>query len=133
MPEQSAISFMPTFTAASDSGLDVLASVAISNAQTGQSGLTPLATSSVLSTKVTEPDQITIPGLAAIPLKIVKPIWDLDLTELLPETWRLEEAQGDSCCRSQRPKRALLTDMLCHACCRYSTPRKPHSSWHTCG
>lgn len=53
------------------------------------------------------------PGLALIPPKLVQRILKgefIDMYELLPETWRMEEAQ-DSCCRSSRPKRGLVTDI----------------------
>ena len=54
-----------------------------------------------------------IPGLALIPPKVVQKILRgeyVDMHELLPESWRLEE-QRDSCCRSSRPKRGLVTDI----------------------
>jgi hypothetical protein len=34
----------------------------------------------------------------------------IDMHELLPETWRAEEPK-ESCCRSTRPKRGLVTDI----------------------
>ena len=54
-----------------------------------------------------------IPGLALILPKVVQKILKeeyVDMHELLPESWRLEE-QHDSCCRSSRPKTALVTDI----------------------
>ena len=55
----------------------------------------------------------TVPGLALIPPKLVQKILKgefVDMYELLPETWRAEEPR-DSCCRSSRPKRGLVTDI----------------------
>ena len=54
-----------------------------------------------------------IPGLALIPPKVVQKILRgeyVEMHELLQESWRLEE-QRDSCCRSSRPKRGLVTDI----------------------
>jgi len=62
----------------------------------------------------------SIPGLALIPPKLVQKILRcefIDMYELLPETWRIEELR-DSCCRSSRPRRGLITDIsLWTECC----------------
>lgn len=55
----------------------------------------------------------SIPGLALIPPKLVQKILRcefVDMHELFPETWGLEETQ-DSCCRSTRLKWGLVTDI----------------------
>ncbi len=104
MPDSAAFSFMPTFAAAPDTGLDVLgAAAALSHTQPAHTAVTQAtAVRTAVPNTAANTEQITIPGLAAIPLKLVKKIWDfqfVDLTELLPETLHLEEVQGDSCCR----------------------------------
>ena len=53
------------------------------------------------------------PGLALISPKLVQKILSgdfIDMCELLPETWRVEEPK-EGCCRSTRPKRGLVTDI----------------------
>lgn len=58
-----------------------------------------------------EPSEIL--GWAAVPPKLLKKILSLDyidMWELLPESWRLEQ-QAEGCCRSQRPKWKLITDL----------------------
>ena len=55
----------------------------------------------------------SIPGLALIPPKLVQKILReefVDMHELLPETWRMEEPR-EGCCRSTRPRRGLITDI----------------------
>ena len=52
-----------------------------------------------------------LPGLAFVPPKIIQKVLRgklIEMHELLPEAWRAEE---DSCCRSTRPKRGLITDI----------------------
>ena len=52
-------------------------------------------------------------GLALISPKLVQKILSgdfIDMCELLPETWRVEEPKM-GCCRSTRPKRGLVTDI----------------------
>ena len=54
-----------------------------------------------------------IPGWATVPPKLLRKIWNLeyvDMWELLPESWRLKQ-QAESCCRSQRPRRGLVTNL----------------------
>ena len=55
----------------------------------------------------------SVPGMALVLQKLVQKILKgefIDMCELLPETWRVEETR-DSCCRSNRPKRGLITDI----------------------
>ena len=52
----------------------------------------------------------SIQGIALIPPKLVLKGDYVDMHELLPETWRAVEPR-DSCCRSTRPKRGLVTDI----------------------
>ena len=97
-------SLLPTFTA----GSAVLPAVktAASVGAGAASGKEPCA----------DPPPATDPsvlGLALIPPKLVQKILRgefVDMHELLPDTWRMED-QRDSCCRSTRPKRGLVTDI----------------------
>ena len=56
----------------------------------------------------------TIPGLALIPSKLIRKILQgeyIEMKELPPESWRLEEAR-DSCCRASHPAQGgLITDI----------------------
>ena len=93
---------MPTFTTnLSGSAGSVLPLTLTQQSSEGSGGeLQPVTSSSV-------------PGLALIPPKLVQRILKgefVDMYELLPETWRVEEPK-DSCCRSVRPKRGLVTDI----------------------
>ena len=56
---------------------------------------------------------VGVPGMALIPPKLVQNILRggfIDMYKLLPETWRAEEPK-ESCCRSTRLKRGLVTDI----------------------
>ena len=53
-----------------------------------------------------------LPGFGAVPPKLIKKIVSceyVDIWELLPETWQVEN-EG-SCCHSKRPRRSLVTDI----------------------
>ena len=94
--------FMPTFTTnqSQNAGPPPSASLVIPDAEAAGGDLQSVTDSS-------------IPGIALIPPKLVQKILkgdDVDMHELLPETWRAEEPR-DSCCRSIRPKRGLVTDI----------------------
>ena len=70
---------------------------------------------SILSTTVRSDGELPthIPGWATVPPKLLKKIWNLeyvDMWELLPESWRLEQ-QAEGCCRAQRPRRGLVTNL----------------------
>ena len=63
---------------------------------------------------VTSASQIigAIPGFSTVPPKLIHKITSgeyVDMGELLPETWRLDEAQG-GCCQNKRPRRGMITD-----------------------
>ena len=59
------------------------------------------------------PADTSVPGLALIPPKLVQKILKgdyVEMHELLQDSWRLDQ-QSDSCCKSARPKRGLITDI----------------------
>ena len=69
----------------------------------------------ILSTTVRSDGELPthIPGWATVPPKLLKKIWNLenvDMWELLPESWQFEP-QAEGCCRAQRPRRGLVTNL----------------------
>ena len=57
-------------------------------------------------------EAVAIPGWGSVPPRLTKKIFALefvDMWELLPESWRLELAEG-GCCHSCRPRRGLVTN-----------------------
>ncbi len=64
-----------------------------------------------------------IPGWATVSTKLLKKIWSLDfidMWELLPESWHLDQ-QAEGCCRSQHRKRGLVTNLALWTEC-YAVP-----------
>ena len=95
------LSFMPTFKPGPG---ETAGSADISLAQEASGGV---------EVEIQPAGSTDVPGLALIPPKLVMKILKgefVDMYELLPETWRMEEAK-DYCCRSTRPKRGLITDI----------------------
>ena len=91
--------FMPTFTGLSDSAGTLPPQAAGVVSGEGKAASLELS--------------VGVPGMALIPPKLVQKILRggfIDMYELLPETWRAEEPK-ESCCRSTRPKRGLVTDI----------------------
>ena len=78
------------------------------------------ATPSAAATPV--PAEISsLPGFASVPSRLVKRIMSkeyIDMTEMLPETWRLEMSAASGCCpHAKRPRRGMITDILVWADC----------------
>ena len=97
---QPATSWLPTFSAGPSGPPDT---IAVADAGAGKT--VPTAADG-------NPPEVdaSIPGLALIPPKLVQKILRgefVDMHELLPDTWRVEEQQ-ESCCRSTRPKGGWL-------------------------
>ena len=96
---------MPVFTEAPSDGHNPAASVVTCQSEKGSS-TTPkvvLSASQIVG---------AIPRFATVPPKLIQKIINgeyVDMSELLPETWRLEEAQG-GCCQSKCPRRGMITD-----------------------
>ena len=63
----------------------------------------------------------SLPGFASVPSRLVKRIMSkeyIDMTEMLPETWRLEMLAASGCCpHAKRPRRGMITDILVWADC----------------
>ena len=63
----------------------------------------------------------SLPGFASVPSRLVKRILAkeyIDMTEMLPETWRLEMSAASGCCpHAKRPRRGMITDILVWADC----------------
>ena len=106
-------SFMPTFSM--PSGASQLPQLS--------SALNPLP---VLSSGVALPTSVEtgttppIPGLPPMPQKLIKKILAcefVEMSELLPDSWRVDDTAKDSCCRSVRPRRVLITDIALWAEC----------------
>ena len=110
LPSMASIAFTPVISGSSVASLAttvpamsrVLATLPTSSYQ-------PLSSVLPLSTAV--PDA-SVPGWASVPPRMLKRIWNLefiDMYELLLESWRVEPS-SEGCCRSQRPRRGLVTD-----------------------
>ena len=68
---------------------------------------------------------VTSSNVSALPPKLLKKLLDLeyiDMSELVPDSWRIQgETEGDKCClQSKRPKRGPVTDILLWSEC-YAT------------
>ena len=114
MPSPAAVSFAPVFTAA-PVGLDpvaaALSQVGLPSPVCGQTAIVPLVNPAVPPAADLLGGPVAIPGWGSLPPRLTRKILALeyvDMWELLPESWRLEPAEG-GCCHSRRPRRGLVT------------------------
>ena len=114
MPSPAAVSFTPVFTAA-PVGLDpvaaALSQVGLPSSVCGQTAIVPLVNPAVPPAADLLGGPVAIPGWGSVPPRLTKKILALEyvhMWELLPESWRLEPAEG-GCCHSRRPRRGLVT------------------------
>ena len=113
MPSPTAVSFAPVFTAV-PGGLDpvaaALSQVGLTSSVCGQTAIVPLVNPAVPPAADLLGGPVAMPGWGSVPPRLTKKILALeyvDMWELLPESWRLEPAEG-GCCHSRRPRRGLV-------------------------
>ena len=101
---------LPVFTEAPNGGHNPVAPVVTSLSGEGASTTPIVPSASQIIGAV--PGFATIPGFATVPSKLIHKTTSgkyVYMSELPPETWRLDEAQGE-CCHSKRPRRGMITD-----------------------
>ena len=126
------VSFVPVFTAA-PVGLDPVAAamsqVGLPSSLCGQTATVPLVNPAVPPVADLLGGPVAIPGWGSLPPWLTKKFLALeymDMWELLPESWRLEPAEG-GCCHSRRPRRGLVTSFPLWVECYAAYPEKmPH-------
>ena len=113
LPHPMALSGIPTFSLGGPSENLPTASASLA------ASLPVLATSPVSLAALSPTTLINFSHLPSggLPQKLIKKILDLefvDMSELLPDTWRLQEEEESKCCHQPRrtPRRGPVTDIL---------------------
>ena len=123
---------LPVFSGAEPGSLDTLATAALLELGSGPpipaTGTAPPSSAASLSpapsTGSIPAAVATIPGFSSLPPRLIRRIVArefIDMSDLLPEAWRVDPAAQTACCpHTKRPRRAVVTDILIWAEC-YAT------------
>ena len=113
LPDPALLPTIPTFALSGPSGTQLSAAPLLS---------APLPSAALSSASAISPYTPTATNFfqfpsGSLPPKLTKKILDLefvDMTELIPETWRLQEEEETKCCHQPRrtPRRGPVTDIM---------------------
>ena len=114
LPGAPAIGFTPTFSTPQNTMDPVALAMSQAGLPISSQMVLPPGLSSVDPPGNVQPGIVSIPGWSSVPPRLVRKILSLefvDMWELLPESWRLDQSEG-SCCHARRPRRGLVTNFL---------------------